>query len=123
VNLLKTNVQDPAVREIVLVEKSLTSAQLKIAEPGLEGVVREADTTAAGNAVGFAMDAKSVQMEVTPAHRCLENTVQRGDAGLTTDQKASPNQWTDGPQHNAKLVEAGHGYILSVWIYPKFMPS
>jgi hypothetical protein len=58
------------------------------------------------------MDAKSVQMGVTPAHRCLQTGVKRPDAGVAAHQKTPPDQRTDTAEHSAKLVDTGHDRIL-----------
>jgi hypothetical protein len=54
------------------------------------------------------MDAESVQMGVTPAHRCLQTAVKRADAGVAAHQQTPPNQWTDVAEHSSKLVDTGH---------------
>jgi hypothetical protein len=58
------------------------------------------------------MDVESVQMGVTPAHRCLQTGVKRPDAGVAAHQQTPPDQWTDTAEHRSKLVDTGHDRIL-----------
>jgi hypothetical protein len=58
------------------------------------------------------MDAKSVQMGVTPANRCLQRDGKRADAGVAAHQQTPPNQWNDTAEHGAKLVDTEHDRIL-----------
>jgi hypothetical protein len=77
-----------------------------------EGIIHEADTAAARDAVSLPMDVESVQMGVTPAHHCLQTDVKRADAGDAAHQQTPPNQWTDVAEHSAKLVDTGHDRTL-----------
>jgi hypothetical protein len=82
------------------------------AELDPKGIIHEADTAAARDAVRLPMDAESVQMGVTPAHRCPETGVKRPDADVAAHQQTPPNQWTDVAEHSSKLVDTGHDRIL-----------
>lgn len=121
--LLKANVQDPSVREIVFVEEALPAAQSEIGEPNLQWVIRETDATAPGDAVRLAVDVESVQMGIAPAHRRLEDGMQLSHAGVAPYQQLPPDQGTDISQHDAKLVEIGHDRILTVLTCPKATPA
>jgi len=66
-NPLQANLQDPAVTEVVPVEEPFASVQSEIAEMDPKRVIREADSTQAGNAVRLPMNAELVQMGIAPA--------------------------------------------------------
>ena len=70
--VFQANLQNPAVNEIVLVEKPLSLMQTEIAQPDLPGIISEAHPTAASNAIVLSVDAEPMQMDIIPIHHDLE---------------------------------------------------
>ena len=57
-----------------------------------------------GHAVLLAMDDKTVQMPITPAHDDLKSTMEIGDGLFAGDQDSAPDQRANTPESDMKLV-------------------
>jgi hypothetical protein len=84
----ETDVTCPIRTKIVDVPKPLTAMEPQGAEPHLVGI-----GTAAARL--SAMNVETVEMLITPGKHHLEDRVELCKGGLTMDQEATPDQWTD----------------------------
>ena len=121
--VFQANLQNPAVNEIVLVEKPLPPMQTEIAQPDLPGIISEAHPAGASHAIVLAVDTKAMQMDIIPPiHYGLEHGVQLPDAGIAAHPHPSPDQRADVAQHDPELVDARSigrfSRVHSISLYP-----
>jgi len=84
--LLDANVVLPVVPEVMLVQKPLALAELKIPQPDLPGIVVKAMATIIGNVALFTVDDEPMEMAVRPPHDELEDMVKVRERGIRADR-------------------------------------
>ena len=100
----QADLQEPAVDEIVPVEKPLSPMQTEIIEPNLPWIISEANPAGASHAILLPVDTKTVQMDIAPIHHNLEHIVQLCKADIAAHPHPSPDQRADAAQHDTKLA-------------------
>ena len=107
-NLLQPNVQRPAGREVVFVPEPLAVMQREPRKRELPRILVEGNAATQRRPIVPSMDAKAVEMFPAPVEGQLENFMELGDASFAADQEAPPNQGTDVPKNNSKLIKVRH---------------
>ena len=60
----------------------------------------------------LAVHVEMVEVFVTPRETELEHEVQLGQRGVTSDQEATPDKWTDASQDDTQLTDVWMGLLL-----------
>jgi len=97
-NPFKPDIVLPKVAHVVLVDEPLALAQLEIGKDDLVRIVGEGDPADAVDAVGLAVNAEPMQVQVFPTHRDLQHGVQLGDRAIAGHEETPPDHRGDGAQ-------------------------
>ena len=97
-NPFDSNVVDPAVAEVVLVQESVVRLERKAPEPDFLRIVREIRPPGVADSVLSSVDMKAVQVDVLPSHGNLDDVVKIRDVRLPWHQKTTPDHGTDATQ-------------------------
>ncbi len=98
----------PAGDEIIVVGEALTWAQAEAGQG--DGMwVDGAGAAEAATSIVLAMNPEAVQVEVVPAHRHLDDTMELRNGCVAAYQDAAPDHRGDVAQNQPELVDACGG--------------
>ena len=100
----------PQITHIVFIKKSFPLAEFEIAKSHLMGIVAKGHATVTVNAIGLAMDAELMEMEILPTHDCLDNRMQFSDRRAGLGEHSPPDHGGYVAKMNPQLVDCFGGH-------------
>ena len=85
----------PLVSEVILVQKPFPDPELEIRQADSIGVVVKNRSANIVHTKVLAVDAETIEMEVTPAESQLQCIVKISDTLVGTKQQSAPDQWAN----------------------------
>ena len=90
-DLFDSDVVDPTVAEVVLVQEPVAGQESKALETDLPRIIRESRSTGMADSVFSCVDIEPVYVDILPPHGNLDNVVKSGDARLARHQVTPPD--------------------------------
>lgn len=109
---IETNVVLPEVPHVVLIDKPLARSELEVGQPNLKWIVVKEYPARAIDTILLAMNAKSMQVQVFPSHRYLNNGMQGGNTCVTGDQQSPPDQRRTITERHLELIDGDGSWLL-----------
>lgn len=113
-NLFQPNIQHPAGREVVFVPEPLAVMQTEPRKRDLLRILVEGNAATQWRPIVPSVNAETMEMFPAPVEGQLENFMELGDAGFAAHQEAPPNQGTDVPKHDSKLIKVKVCHLRSL---------
>jgi hypothetical protein len=135
-NLFETNFVLPLIGQIVLVQKGLLEAEVKIMEVDLMGIIVEDHATNSPDPIRLPPDKKLMQMLIRPAEYHLEDLMQLGNSTVASHEQTTPDLRANLSYPDAQLIDLNccvctrHPCISSVdlssfsilYLFRRFLP-
>src|SRR6266436_8111832 len=116
----------PVVVEIILIQKAFTKTKTELGQPNAVWVIGEGEASLVRNAVIFAVDVKTMQVGITPAHGNLNRVMKVGNAVVTLQEQSPPDHWANATQNHLELVNAerlGARHRSPIGVIAEFVPK
>lgn len=101
----------PRVAQVVLIKEPLVESEPEVGESDLACILGRRESADSTDAIVAAVDAKPVEMEITPAESDLEHVMEVGEGAIAAHQEPPPDHGADLPDPGMELVDLGRGLI------------